>query len=136
MYYYNFNTIISDFIGTIINLLMIPGDVGKNLLLCLEVVCSASKQVVDNLVADSLPSTLVKCIYIFYDLPPPQNNLELNERQVSSVLSCSVCSRYRYECLYRYECPYLNAYCLTIYVCACHSLITKETTRAQFRTTS
>lgn len=47
---------------------------GWNLLLCLNLLSSGHVSLIECMVAASLPSTLVKCMYIFLDLPQGESH--------------------------------------------------------------
>lgn len=55
---------------------------GWNLLNTLNILSSADTPVVECMVAASLPSNMVKCLYLFYDLPPLEGN---NEKSIEDL---------------------------------------------------
>ena len=55
---------------------------GWNLLNTLNILASADTPVVECMVAASLPSNMVKCLYLFYDLPPLEKTHEKSSEDV------------------------------------------------------
>ncbi|XP_078381850.1 WD repeat and FYVE domain-containing protein 3-like isoform X3 [Oculina patagonica] len=59
---------------------------GWNLLNTLNILSSADTPVVECMVAASLPSNMVKCLYLFYDLPPVEKTNEKTAEEVQDDL--------------------------------------------------
>ncbi|RDD46997.1 WD repeat and FYVE domain-containing protein 3 [Trichoplax sp. H2] len=54
---------------------------GWNLLKTIQLLSAGNSAIVASLVATSLPSTMVKCMYLFYDLPSPCKSDELTSNR-------------------------------------------------------
>lgn len=53
-----------------------PGEASRGwlLLTAINLLAGAGPRVVEALASQALPSTLVKCLYLFFDLPPVTNS--------------------------------------------------------------
>lgn len=89
----------------IIEFLEVPEDSprsGWNLLKTLQLLSTGNSAIVASLVATSLPSTMVKCMYLFYDLPSAQgkNDHCVATSATSSDLTASQQRRRQLQAMY------------------------------------
>ncbi|OQR73709.1 WD repeat and FYVE domain-containing protein 3-like, partial [Tropilaelaps mercedesae] len=66
-----------------------PGEASRGwlLLTAINLLAGAGPRVVEALASQALPSTLVKCLYLFFDLPPINNNETISNKQRSEELA-------------------------------------------------